>query len=162
MEDEESEPKTVDGDVALAQQVFERGYRDLRSKGLKSERVALLDVWKAFEEKNGSSDDVAKVQGMMPIVSKRRHVDQETGQTVEDWEMVFADDERESNPTSFKFLQMAHAWKSAQAKKLGGGETALLSGFPSAVSSGPEGAHATPRGTEDEARSDVASSDGSE
>jgi crooked neck len=31
-----------------------------------------------------------------------------------DWEMVFADDERESNPTSFKFLQMAHAWATAR------------------------------------------------
>jgi len=50
---------------------------------------------------------VAKVQGMMPIA---RHVDQKMGQTVEDWEMVFADDERKSSPTSFKFLQMAHAW----------------------------------------------------
>jgi crooked neck len=36
--------------------------------------------------------------------------------------MVFADDERENNPTSFKFLQMAHAWKS----KTAGGP---LSGF---------------------------------
>ena len=34
-----------------------------------------------------------------------------------DWDMVFADDERESNATSFKFLQMAHAWKNAQAAK---------------------------------------------
>jgi crooked neck len=31
--------------------------------------------------------------------------------------MVFKDDERESNPTSFKFLQMAHAWKAAKSKK---------------------------------------------
>ena len=31
--------------------------------------------------------------------------------------MVFRDDERESNPTSFKFLQMAHAWK-AKGKKV--------------------------------------------
>ena len=29
--------------------------------------------------------------------------------------MVFADDERESNPTTFKFLQAAHAWKKAGA-----------------------------------------------
>jgi hypothetical protein len=39
-----------------------------------------------------------------------------------DWEMVFADDERETNATSFKFLQMAHAWKSAQAKKVDSAE----------------------------------------
>lgn len=88
----------------------------------------------------------------MPIVGRKQHVDKETGQVVEgrhseslrpvfarlklslDWELVFADDERESNPTSFKFLQMAHAWKNMQAKKTGG--SALLSGFsaPSAES----------------------------
>ncbi|KAG2364050.1 hypothetical protein BDR07DRAFT_839195 [Suillus spraguei] len=41
----------------------------------------------------------------------RQHVDKGTGQVVEDWELVFADDGREANPRSFKFLQMAHAWK---------------------------------------------------
>lgn len=30
--------------------------------------------------------------------------------------MVFADDERKANPTGFKFLQMAHAWKESVAK----------------------------------------------
>jgi len=39
---------------------------------------------------------------MMPIVSKRRHVDQETGPTVADWDLFFADDEREADRTSFK------------------------------------------------------------
>ena len=61
---------------------------------------------------------------MFPIVSLKRVYDPETDTHVEDWVMVFKDDERESNPTSFKFLQMAHAWK-AKGKKglpiLGGG-----------------------------------------
>jgi crooked neck len=61
---------------------------------------------------------------MFPIVSLKRVYDPETDTHVEDWVMVFKDDERESNPTSFKFLQMARAWK-AQGKKglpiLGGG-----------------------------------------
>lgn len=139
-DDEDAEPKMVPGDPGRARQVFERGYKDLKSKGLKNERVALLDVWKSFEETHGTEADVAKVQGMMPIVSKRRHVDQETGQTVEDWDMVFADDERESNPTSFKFLQMAHAWKNAQSQK------PTLSGFMAS------------KGKEQEEGSDVASS----
>lgn len=98
-EDEESEVKMVPGDPIRARQVFEKGYKDLKSKGLKNEvsnssmmrkvvtesdqRVALLEVWKTFEEKYGTREDVAKVQDMMPIVSKRRKVDQETGQTVE-------------------------------------------------------------------------------
>jgi crooked neck len=34
--------------------------------------------------------------------------------------MVFADDERKANPTGFKFLQMAHAWKESQAKNSAG------------------------------------------
>ena len=45
--------------------------------------MALLEVWKTFEDNHGSPDEVKKVEGMMPIVSKRRVVDQETGQTVE-------------------------------------------------------------------------------
>jgi crooked neck len=36
---------------------------------------------------------------------------------VADYDYIFADDEREANPTSFKFLQMAHAW--AASKKAG-------------------------------------------
>jgi crooked neck len=35
--DEEAEPKTVPGNAVLAREVFERGYKDLKSKGLKSE-----------------------------------------------------------------------------------------------------------------------------
>jgi crooked neck len=49
-----------------------------------------------------------------------------------DWDLVFADDERESNPTSFKFMQMAHAWKQAQkgvSGTSGTGASKLLSGF---------------------------------
>jgi crooked neck len=75
--------------------------------------------------------------------------------------MVFADDERESNPTSFKFLQMAHAWKSAQSKKTGAGGAGggMLSGFTAARdTSGDE----VMKGSEEDAdaRSDVASSHG--
>ena len=49
-----------------------------------------------------------------------------------DWDFVFADDERESNPTSFKFMQMAHAWKQAQAKTAAAGGSGVLSGFAAA------------------------------
>ena len=147
-------------------------------------RVVLLEIWKAFEEKYGTTEEVIKVQGMMPITSKRRVVDKETGQTVEgtlitsaqadhvlssvsDWDIVFADDERESNPTSFKFLQMAHAWKASQAKA-GSGSTAALSGFLAAANAPP--ASVEPRSVERDAQtkkdedggSDVASSNGDE
>ena len=101
-EEEEEEVPMVEGDPVRARQIFERGYKDLKSKGLKHEvcvsfaflhvslityfdlkRVVLLEIWKAFEEKYGTAEDVVKVQGMMPITSKRRIVDKETGQTVE-------------------------------------------------------------------------------
>ncbi|OBZ66505.1 Pre-mRNA-splicing factor CLF1 [Grifola frondosa] len=136
-EEESDEVPMVEGDAVVARQVFERGYKDLKSRSLKNERVVLLEVWKTFEENHGTAEDVAKVQGMMPIVSKKRHVDEETGQVVEDWDMVFADDERESNPTSFKFLQMAHAWKATQGKS-GAGSTSVLSGFTAASRSSVE------------------------
>ena len=112
----------------------------------------------------------------MPIVSKKRHVDRETGQTVEglfsslstlalgrsfiftDWDLVFADDERESNPTSFKFLQMAHAWKQTQGKggAGAGGGSGILAGFKAATKAAPAAA------SQDDALSDVASSHGGE
>lgn len=63
--------------------------------------------------------------------------------------MVFADDERESNPTTFKFLQSVHAW--SQAKK--GANAAPLSGF-TAASSAPAAAR------DEDGASDVASSHG--
>ena len=70
-------------------------------------------------------------------------------------EWVFADDERESNPTTFKFMAMAHAWKMNQAKNGGGGGGAagLLSGFTAAKASVEK---------EVDANSDVASSHGDE
>ncbi|KAF9478974.1 TPR-like protein [Pholiota conissans] len=156
-EDEEQERKMVPGDPVLARQVFERGYKDLKSKGLKQERIALLHIWKTFEESHGSPEDVKKVEGMMPIQARVRHVDQETGQMVEDWDFVFADDERESNPTSFKFMQMAHAWKQSQAKS-GAGTTGLLSGFTSAKAAQQSDSEEEEEEDNDDAKSDVASS----
>ena len=170
-EDEEAERKMVAGDATLARALFERGYRDLKSKGLTDEvcdtllldleqvtdvflqRVALLEVWKTFEQNYGSEETVAKVQAMMPFPAKKQIEDPETGQMVEgthpfpcasfeeqylikcdlkrvEWHLVFPDDEKEKNPTSFKFLQMAHAWKK-QKEQAGTGKA--LSGFIAAA-----------------------------
>ena len=41
--DAEAEAKVVDGDPDLARQVFERGYKDLKSKGLKGE-VSIITI----------------------------------------------------------------------------------------------------------------------
>lgn len=102
-ESDEGEVRVVAGDMNLARQVFDRGYKDLKNKGLKgevnrqqpaydntvltvsktSQRVALLEAWKKLEQDHGTEDDVAKVQTMMPIVGRKQHVDKETGQVVE-------------------------------------------------------------------------------
>ena len=105
----------------------------------------MLEVWKNLEVERGTEDDVKKVEAMMPIQGKRRYVDEETGQLVEgntpsspnshlpladkksyfvDYDYIFADDERENNPSSFKFLQMAHAWAAKATGAAGGGFTA--------------------------------------
>ena len=75
-----------------------------------------------------------------------------------DWDFVFADDERESNPTSFKFMQMAHAWKQAQAKAAteSGGPSGVLSGF--AAAKGTQSDSDEEDEEEDDGKSDVASS----
>ncbi|THV04777.1 protein prenylyltransferase [Dendrothele bispora CBS 962.96] len=154
-EDEDEEQKMVPGDPDRARAVFDRAYNDLKSKGMKSERVALLEVWKTFEENQGNGEGMKKVQSMMPVVSKKHHVDPETCLTVEDYELVFADDERESNPSTFMFMKMAHAWKAQQGQRAANGSTGSsssnpLSGFVAAAS----------RRTEEDATSDVASSQG--
>lgn len=88
-----------------------------------------------------------KVQNRFPIVAKKRRVVDDveeecmcpclisivedkltdTPNTI-DWDMAFPDDEREANPASFKFLEMAHKWKSA------GGGAGLLAGLRGAHS----------------------------
>ena len=52
-----------------------------------------------------------------------------------DWDIVFANDERESTHTTFKFfLEMARAtWKVAQAKSGGGASATALLGFAAAI-----------------------------
>ena len=72
-----------------------------------------------------------------------------------DWDLVFADDERDANPTSFKFLQMAQAWASAKKNGVGAGGSSLLSGL---VSQASKFKKAERRDTD--AMSDVASSHG--
>ncbi|KAH9915734.1 pre-mRNA-splicing factor CLF1 [Fomitopsis serialis] len=163
-EEEEEETEMAPGDVERARRVFERGYADLRKQGLKDERAALLEVWKTFEEKNGTPEDVQQVQSKIPIVSARR-VKANDGQEELVWDMVFPDDERESNPTSFQFLQMAHQWKKKQAEKAKTSqpEGALQSpGAPSAPSFTRASAATTQEQDTDmrDASSDVASSHG--
>ena len=71
-----------------------------------------MESWKEFETEFGDESTVKKVQDKMPrVVKKWRN----TEEGVEEYfDMLFADDEQQSNPASLKFLQMAHAWKTQQ------------------------------------------------
>lgn len=97
-----------------------------------------MEGWKKFEEENGTPEEIAKVQSRMPQVTKRwRKLDSGDMEECEfmfqgvvyllnamlifslsDWDILFADDEREANPATFKFIQNALAWRS---KEGGGG-----------------------------------------
>ncbi|AAW41086.1 hypothetical protein CNBA6540 [Cryptococcus deneoformans B-3501A] len=113
------------GDADLARQVFERGYKDLRAKGEKEDRAVLLESWKSFEQEHGDEETLAKVEDMLPTTRKRwRKAEDGSGELEEYWDLVFPDDEREANPTSFKFFQAAQAWAQQRA---GQGEEGGLS-----------------------------------
>jgi hypothetical protein len=61
-----------------ARRIFERGYADLKGRGLKEERVVLLEAWKALETAVADEEALAKVEKMMPrVVKKRRKVDED-------------------------------------------------------------------------------------
>jgi len=118
------------GDPEKARSVFERGYEDLKGREW-TDRVALLEAWKAYEQEHGSSEQVALVQSLMPQATKRRRKINDAGDMEEYWDMIFADDEKKANPAGFKFLQMAHAWKQNQVT--GGAGAASLPSLPGFV-----------------------------
>ncbi len=59
-------------------EVFGRAYRSLKMRGLKEERVVLLEAWKAFEREHGAAQDAGpneklrEVEAKMPRVVKKR------------------------------------------------------------------------------------------
>ncbi|ORY92420.1 hypothetical protein BCR35DRAFT_348818 [Leucosporidium creatinivorum] len=115
--DEEAAQKAKEDGLERARKVFERGYADLRKKGLKEERVVLLEAWKALEAAEGDATTLAKVEGMLPrVVKKMRKVDGDASMMEEYYDMLFADDETAgANPASLKFLQLAADWKKKAA-----------------------------------------------
>ena len=114
---------------------------------------------------------------MMPIVSRKRRTVDDAGDMVEecksncrdkahvtdihlDWDMVFPDDEREANPASFKFLEMAHKWKQMQAAKGGSGGGGGLGAMLAAASKSTSvSAAAETREQQDKSDEEMASSD---
>lgn len=65
-----------------------------------------------------------------------------------DWDIVFPDDEREANPASFKFLEMAHKWKRMQAS--GAGASSALAGVTATSEANGNSAAAGTKQTQDE------------
>lgn len=116
-----------------ARDIFERGYKDLKSRGLKEERVVLLEAWKSFEAQHGATPEelasgvqdknakLKEVEAKMPrVVKKRRQVvpgDEGSGME-EYYDMLFPDDEEGKAKQPFKLLAMAHAWRQQQLQQL--------------------------------------------
>lgn len=103
--------------VSSARSIFQRGYDSLKSRSLKDQRVVLLESWKTFERQHGTQQTLSEVEGKFPrVVKKRREVAGGDGEMEEYYDMIFPDDE-EKGKGAFKLLQMAHAWRAAQAAK---------------------------------------------
>jgi crooked neck len=124
------------GNEEMARGVFERGYKDLRARGEKEDvshhlmcsdvaddqRALLLEAWKTFEEQYGTDAEKAHVQELMPTTRKRwRKAADGSGALEEYWDIAFPDDEREANPTTFKFFQAAQNWAAQRTQETGGG-----------------------------------------
>lgn len=101
--------------VEKSRETFDRAYGNLKMKGLKEERVVLLEAWKAFEDTYGDEKGLKAVEGKMPrVVKKRRPM--ENGTSIEEYyDMLFPDDEDATAKPSFALLQAAHAWRAKQA-----------------------------------------------
>ncbi|SNX84394.1 probable protein CCN1 - putative cell cycle control protein [Melanopsichium pennsylvanicum] len=103
--------------VSCARSIFNRAYESLKSRGLKDERVTLLEAWKMFERTHGSATTLSEVESKLPrVVKKRRELADGSGIMEEYYDMIFPDDQ-EKDKGAFKLLQMAHAWRAAQAAK---------------------------------------------
>ena len=118
--DEEAEPEgegeeeavVSEGAKARAREVFKRAYASMKEKGLKEERVALLNAWRLFEGTHGGQEDVAAVEKLMPRrVKKRRKLDDDSFEEYMDY--VFPADD-ESQAKTARLLAMAEEWKKRQ------------------------------------------------
>ncbi|KAI9142201.1 protein crooked neck [Paraphysoderma sedebokerense] len=114
--DVESEQKRIEN----ARGLFERGYKRLKEREAKEERVLLLEAWKDFETAHGTPQSLQTVQSKIPrLVKKRRKVEDETGAGTVQWEeyydYIFPDDEKQK--PNFKLLALAHQWKMKMEKE---------------------------------------------
>lgn len=109
--DEENEEEAVVPEEAKerARAIFKRANELYKEKGIKEDRVALLQAWKSFESTHGTAEDQQKVEKMMPQqVKKRRRIDEDKFEEFVDW--VFPTDDEGAGKLA-SLLAKAKAWK---------------------------------------------------
>jgi len=95
-----------------ARAVFQRAHKLYKERGLTTERVALLNAWKGFEDAHGREEDKEGLAKQMPRrVKKRRKLDDESFEEYMDY--VFPADDAGSAGLS-RLLANASKWKQAQ------------------------------------------------
>eukprot|EP00854_Cymbomonas_tetramitiformis_P012629 gene12629-14928_t len=136
-EDEEelaaAQARAEEGDEApdvratRARGVYERAYRSLKETAMdaKEERVMLLEAWRAFEMRLGSSQEALEsVTKKMPRrVKRKRPIHTEDGTAVgmeEYYDYIFP--EEDGNLPNLKILEAAYRWK--RQKLAGDGDDA--------------------------------------
>jgi crooked neck len=112
-ENEEEEETSISEEVKQrARKVFERANGVLKDTGIKEDRVALLNSWRSFENTYGSSEDINKIESMMPTQhKKRRKLDDDSFEEYTDW--VFPQDDEGVAKIS-NLLQMAQKWQQSK------------------------------------------------
>ncbi|CAG8446743.1 16484_t:CDS:10 [Acaulospora colombiana] len=100
--------------VERSRNIFETAYKSMKEKGLKEERVLLLESWKDFESNNGTHETLSNVESKLPkVVKKRRKLEEAEGQAGVTWEeyfdYIFPDDQAQQ--PNFKLLERAYAWR---------------------------------------------------
>lgn len=101
--------------IEKSRETFNRAYRDLKIKGLKEERVVVLEASKVFEAAHGDEASLKAVEDKMPRVVKKRRATENGAGMEEYYDMLFPDDEDAKAKPSFALLQAAHAWRAKQA-----------------------------------------------
>ncbi|KAI9290909.1 TPR-like protein [Neoconidiobolus thromboides FSU 785] len=100
--------------VEKTREVFNRAFKELKSLGLKEERVLLLESWKAFEKEKGTSESLEAVVKKTPEIVNKRKLN-ENGEMVEYFDYIFPDDQ--ALKPQFNLLAKAHQWFNSKEKE---------------------------------------------
>lgn len=107
-EAEEAAKAAEQSGLEQAREVFKKGYKDLKDRQLKQERLILLEAWKALETADGDADSLAKVEAMMPRVVKKRRKVGNTDDMEEYFDLLFADVSRRGSSVEANELSSLH------------------------------------------------------